>query len=74
MAWDDADAAIEAGTRVSAEALGIEALTGTLKPGRRADLQIVHGDPLSDIAILENPDAIALVLRDGRAPVVEMEL
>lgn len=66
--------AIEAGTRVSAEALGIEQMTGTLEPGKRADLQIVHGDPLSDIAILENPDAIALVLRDGRGPVVEMEL
>jgi len=34
----------------------------------------VRGDPLSDIAILENPDAIALVLRDGKAPVLEMEV
>ena len=66
--------AIEAGTRVAAEALGIEALTGTLESGKRADLQIVRGDPLSDIALLEDADAIALVLRDARAPLVEMEI
>ncbi|MGI5819973.1 MAG: amidohydrolase family protein [Armatimonadota bacterium] len=66
--------AIEAGTRVAAEALGIEGLTGTLEPGKRADLQIVRGDPLSDIALLEDADRIALVLRDGKAPLVEMEI
>ncbi|MFW5866667.1 MAG: amidohydrolase family protein [Armatimonadota bacterium] len=66
--------AIEAGTRVTAEALGIEEMTGTLQAGRRADLQIVRGDPLEDIAVLEDPDAIALVLRDGKAPMVEMRL
>ncbi len=66
--------AIEAGTRVAAEALGIEALTGTLEAGKRADLQIVRGDPLEDIALLEDPDAIALVLRDGKGPVVEMQV
>jgi imidazolonepropionase-like amidohydrolase len=66
--------AIEAGTRVAAEALGIEALTGTLEAGKRADLQIVRGDPLSDIAILEDASAIAMVLRDGRAPLAEMAI
>jgi imidazolonepropionase-like amidohydrolase len=65
--------AIEAGTRVAAEALGIEALTGTLEPGKAADLQIVRGDPLSEIAILEDADAIALVMREGKAPLVEMQ-
>ncbi|MFW5868812.1 MAG: amidohydrolase family protein [Armatimonadota bacterium] len=64
--------AIEAGTRVAAEALGIDEMTGTLEPDKRADLQIVRGDPLEDIAILEDPDAISLVLRDGKAPLVEM--
>ena len=64
--------AIEAGTRVAAEALGIEALTGTLEPGKRADLQIVRGDPLSDIALLEDADAIALIMRDGRTPLVPL--
>ena len=66
--------AIEAGTRVAAEALAIDEMTGTLEPGKRADLQIVRGDPLSDIAILEDADAIALVLRDGKPPLVEMEV
>ncbi len=66
--------AIEAGTRVAAEALGIEEMTGTLQPGKRADVQVVRGDPLADIALLEDPDAIALVLRDGRPPMVEAEI
>ncbi len=65
--------AIVAGTRVTAEALGIDAMTGTLEPGKRADLQLVRGDPLEDIAILEDPDAIALVMRDGKTPLVAME-
>jgi imidazolonepropionase-like amidohydrolase len=64
--------AIEAGTRVAAEALGIDEMTGTLEPGMRADLQLVRGNPLEDVALLEDPDAIALVLRDGKAPLVEM--
>jgi imidazolonepropionase-like amidohydrolase len=41
--------AIEAVTRVAAEACGISHLVGTLEPGKEADLFIVRGDPLADI-------------------------
>jgi len=65
--------AIVAGTRATAQALGIDERTGTLAPGRRADLQVVRGDPLAEIALLQDPDALALVMRDGKTPLVAME-
>ena len=40
---------------------------GTVDPGKRADLLIIEGDPLSDIAVLENPDVNLLaVMKGGR--------
>jgi imidazolonepropionase-like amidohydrolase len=42
-------AAIESGTRVAAEACGISGDTGTLEPGKAADVVVVDGDPLTDI-------------------------
>ena len=42
--------AIEAGTRVAAEALGREAEFGTVIEGKRADLLLVAGNPLEDVA------------------------
>jgi enamidase len=38
-------------------------LRGAISPGRAADLLIVEGDPLADIAALRS---VQLVLRDGR--------
>jgi len=66
--------AIVAGTRGTAEALGIDDRTGTLAPGNQADLLMVRGDPLADIALLEDAEAIALVMRDGKTPLVAMEV
>jgi adenine deaminase len=39
-------------TTEAAEALGLGAVTGRLAPGREADLIVVDGDPLTDIAAL----------------------
>jgi imidazolonepropionase-like amidohydrolase len=58
--------AIVCGTRVGAEALGMEDEIGTLRPGRTADLLIVEGDPLQKVAILKDKSAIKLVMRSGR--------
>jgi len=55
------------------EALGIDDRTGTLAAGWRADLQAVRGDPLAEIALLGDTEAIALVMRDGKTPLVAME-
>lgn len=41
--------------------------TGTLRPGMRADLIVVDGNPLDDVAVLQDADRIVLVMRDGRA-------
>lgn len=46
---------IEAATGGAASALGIDSVTGSLTAGKDADLVIVDGDPLTDLATLTNP-------------------
>jgi imidazolonepropionase-like amidohydrolase len=58
--------AIEAATRVAAEAVDVADDTGTLVAGKAADIIIVDGDPLSDIRILRDASRITLVVRSGR--------
>jgi len=57
--------AIVAGTQGSADALGILDRTGTLEPGKIADLLIVNGEPDRDIRVLLDRHRIRLVMRDG---------
>jgi len=38
---------------------------GTLRPGMRADLVAVDGNPLDDVGVLQDADRIVLVMRDG---------
>ena len=58
--------AIVATTKTAAECSRIGKLTGTLEPGKHADLIAVAGDPLADIAVLQKAEAITLVMRDGQ--------
>ena len=46
--------AIKAGTLQGARLLGIADRTGTVTPGKEADLLIIDGDPLTDIRAIEN--------------------
>jgi imidazolonepropionase-like amidohydrolase len=55
--------ALAAATSVAAAHLGL-AGSGRVAPGARADLLLVDGDPLEDLAALER---VLLVTRDGRA-------
>ena len=55
--------AILSGTRVAAEALGLEGEFGTLEAGRCADILAVDGDPLADISALRK---VRLVMSGGR--------
>lgn len=57
--------AIIAATSVTAEAV-LQQDIGSLVPGKTADLLIVDGDPLADIRLLQNRDAIRKVYRGGK--------
>ena len=58
-------AAIEAGTRVSAQVLGLENDLGTIEEGKIADLILVAGNPLENIDILLARESIRLVMQGG---------
>jgi imidazolonepropionase-like amidohydrolase len=53
---------IVAATRIAAEAIGLPD-RGTLVPGKRADLVVVEGNPLTDISCLER---VRAVMKGGR--------
>jgi imidazolonepropionase-like amidohydrolase len=55
--------AIKAATYTSAECLGIEKRTGSIRPGMEADLVAVERDPLSDIRNLQD---VILVVNNGK--------
>ncbi|MEP7244036.1 MAG: amidohydrolase family protein, partial [Gammaproteobacteria bacterium] len=54
--------AIATATVNAAEVLGLSADSGTLEPGKRADLIAVSGDPLTDVSLLRN---VRVVIRGG---------
>ncbi|MEV0962747.1 MULTISPECIES: amidohydrolase family protein [unclassified Streptomyces] len=54
---------IDLATTEAARALGLGGTTGRLEPGHRADLLIVHGDPVRDLRALRR---VALVMSGGR--------
>lgn len=58
--------AIAAATRDAAETVGLAERTGTLEPGRWADLIVVDGEPLADIALPRDEGRIRVVFREGR--------
>ena len=58
--------AITVSTSRAADALGIGTMTGTIEPGKWADLLVVDGDPLADLKILQDQAQLLGVFRDGR--------
>lgn len=59
-------------TRTNAELLGIADETGTIEPGKRADLLVVDGDPLDDIAILQEQANLKVIMRAGEFVVKQL--
>ena len=52
-------------TRNGAEVLGRGDELGTVEVGKLADLLVVDGDPVADISVLRDPDALLAVLLGG---------
>jgi len=57
--------ALVAATRTAADLLDILTDTGTVEAGKAADLIIIDGDPVADVALLTRPEGIVGVLRNG---------
>lgn len=57
--------AIVAGTKTSAEDIGIDNITGTIENGKMADIILIDGNPLQDISILCKEDKIKMVMKEG---------
>ena len=55
-------AALKAATSVDAELLGLSKSIGTLEPGKLADLVVVPGDPVADIAATGH---VVFVMKEG---------
>lgn len=63
--------AIQSATQLGAQVMSLEGQSGLVKDGYLADLIMIDGDPLADIAILQDPDRITSVMKNGafhRAP------
>ncbi len=61
--------ALVASTATNAEILGMAEQAGTVEEGKLADLLLVDGDPLSDLAVLEDRSRIHMVLLGGEVVV-----
>jgi len=54
--------AILSATKIGAELLGIEDKLGTIEIGKTADIIAVKGDPIKDVAVLQN---VSFVMKNG---------
>jgi len=54
-------------TRTNAELFGLENEIGTVEVGKLADLLVVDGNPLEDIAILQDKTNLKLIMKAGEA-------
>lgn len=58
--------ALEAGTRIASEVLGMQDQIGTIEAGKLADLVVVEGNPMDDMEILLSQEAVRLVMQGGK--------
>ncbi len=59
-------AALVCATKVGAAAMMLEGKTGEVARGFLADMVVVAGEPHNDVQLLQAPDNIKLVMKDGR--------
>ncbi len=58
--------ALESGTRIASQVLGLENELGTIEEGKLADLVVVDGNPLDEVGLLLKTEAIRLVMQGGK--------
>lgn len=61
--------AIVATTKNGAMACFMGNKTGTIEPGKLADIIVIDGDPLADIKILQNVEKIKMVMLEGKVEI-----
>jgi imidazolonepropionase-like amidohydrolase len=66
--------AITAATKHGSELMRMETETGTVEEDKLADLLVVDGDPVEDIAILQDRSKLAVVMKDGKVMVSTLGL
>ncbi len=57
--------AIVAATKMGGELMGLPGELGIVREGSLADLLLVDGDPLADVAILQDADRLTAIMKDG---------
>jgi imidazolonepropionase-like amidohydrolase len=58
-------AALVSATSANARLFRLKRRIGTLAEGRQADLIVVDGNPVDDISVLESPQNVRLVMKEG---------
>ena len=58
--------AIHACTRLNAKTIGLDGKVGVIAPGMLADILVWDENPLADIRVLQHPQKLAAVIKDGR--------
>jgi adenine deaminase len=58
--------ALVAATSAGARAIGLGDLVGELVPGKLADILVVDGNPVEDIAVLQDAQRLERVYKEGR--------
>jgi imidazolonepropionase-like amidohydrolase len=58
--------ALTAATRLGGEIMGMGDDLGQIRPGYLADLLLIRGDPTQDVAILQNRENLAVIMKDGQ--------
>ena len=54
--------ALRAGTTIDAKLLGVDSFTGSLEPGKMADIVVIPGDPVKNI---RNTEKVVFVMKEG---------
>jgi imidazolonepropionase-like amidohydrolase len=65
--------AIVAATRDNALAVGLEGQVGEIAAGRLADVIVLNKDPLADITVLQRPEHLSWVIKDGKVVDLDRE-